>query len=262
MCLTGPLLTIQANMMTMPAFKISSLLLCSCCAMVYAHAEQDPPAMQAEQEAAASVNVQGIRDPDWKPYSAMLKGVGRFEEKHALAPVAELKFMLQPRRADVDMRALELRLESEDASVPIPLLEGNIFTLPAAPASHDAKAELTLNRKSGSVRWIPYVRSPASSDTRRRLGDLRLACEVHWAIDKDALPFAMRTTMAALGGPCNFVSSKGRYSFSEPQRIASATISFDGKTEAVPFKGQSFTPPLREQAWSDDSVIELQFENG
>lgn len=246
----------------MRALKISSLLLCSCCAMVNAHAGQDPPVLQAEQEAATSVNVKGIRDPDWKPYGAMLKGVSRFEEKHALAPVAELKFMLQPRRADVDMRALELRLDGEDVSVPIPLGENNIFTLPVYPGSHDAKAELTLNRKSGSVRWIPYVRSPASSDTRRRLGDLRLACEVHWAIDKETLPFAMRTTMAALGGPCNFVSAKGTYSFSEPQRIASATISFDGKTDAVPFKGQSFTPPLRDQAWSDDSVIELQFEDG
>ncbi|MEG2963879.1 MAG: hypothetical protein RR860_14420, partial [Janthinobacterium sp.] len=94
-----------------------------------------------------------------------------------------------------------------------------------------------------------------------RLGDLRLTCEVHWAIDKDTLPFAMRTAMGALGGPCNFVSEKGTYSFAEPQRIRSAMISFNGKSQPVPFSGTSFTPPLSDKQWSDDSVIELQFDH-
>ena len=213
------------------------------------------------QEAAASVNVKGMRDPDWKPYSAMLKGVKRFEEKHGLAPGAELRFILEPRRADVDMHAIALRLESDEAGMAIPLGERNIFSLPVGQGTLYEKAELTVNRKAGSVRWLPYIRSAASSDTIRRLGDLRLACEVHWAIDKDTLPFAMRTAMGALGGPCNFVSQKGTYSFAERRRIATATISFNGKSAPVPFSGASFTPPLREQDWSDDSVVELTFDN-
>ena len=215
----------------------------------------------SSQEAAASVNVKGMRDPDWKPYSAMLKGVKRFEEKHGLAPDAQLRFILEPRRADVDMHAIALRLESDEAGMAIPLGERNIFTLPVEPGPLYEKAELTVNRKAGSVRWIPYIRSAASSDTIRRLGDLRLACEVHWAIDKDTLPFAMRTAMGALGGPCNFVSQKGTYSFAEGRRITAATISHNGKSAPVPFSGASFTPPLREQDWSDDSVVELTFDS-
>lgn len=215
---------------------------------------------QAGQE-VASVNVKGIRDPDWKPYSAMLKGVERFEEKHALAPGAELKFILEPRRADVDMQAIALRLESDEAGMAIPLGERNIFSLPVGQGPLYEKVELTVNRKASSVRWIPYVRSAATSDTLRRLGDLRLACEVHWAIDKETLPFAMRTMMSAMGGPCNFVSQKGTYSFAEGRRITAATISFNGKSAPVPFSGHAFTPPLREQDWSDDSTIELTFDN-
>lgn len=244
-------------MMNMRA--IAGLLLCVCGAAVQARTDVEPAVEQAGPDAAASVNVKGIRDPDWKPYSAMLKGVKRFEEKHALAPGAELRFILEPRRADVDMHAIALRLESDDAGMAIPLGERNIFTLPVGQGPLYDKAELTLNRKAGSVRWIPYVRSAATSDTIRRLGDLRLACEVHWAIDKETLPFAMRTAMGALGGPCNFVSQKGTYSFAEPRRIAAATISFNGKSAPVPFSGSSFTPPLREQDWSDDSVLELTF---
>ncbi|MGK5047412.1 hypothetical protein ACQ4WP_16145 [Janthinobacterium sp. GB4P2] len=213
------------------------------------------------QDAAVSVSVKRIRDPDWKPYSAMLKGVKRFEEKHVLAPGAELRFILEPRRADVDMHAIALRLESDEAGTAIPLGERNIFTLPVEQGPLYEKAELTLNRKAGSVRWIPYIRSAATSDTTRRLGDLWLACEVHWTIDKETLPFAMRTAMSAFGGPCNFVSQKGTYSFSEPRRITGATISFNGKSAPVPFSVSSFTPPLREQDWSDDSVLELTFDN-
>ena len=240
---------------------IAGLMLCLYGAAVQAQADTAQATEPSAQDVAASVNVKGIRDPDWKPYSAMLKGVKRFEEKHGLAPGAQLRFILEPRRADVDMHDIALRLESDDAAMAIPLGERNIFTLPVEQGLLYEKAELTVNRKAGSVRWIPYVRSAAASDTLRRLGDLRLACEVHWAIDKDTLPFAMRTAMGALGGPCNFVSQKGTYSFSEPRRITAATISYNGKSAPVPFSGSSFTPPLREQDWSDDSVVELTFDN-
>jgi hypothetical protein len=71
----------------------------------------------------------------------------------------------------------------------------------------------------------------------------------------------MRTAKSALGGPCNFVSQKGTYSFAEARRIAAATISFNSNSAPVAFSGSSFTPPLREQDWDDDSTIELAFDN-
>ena len=117
------------------------------------------------------------------------------------------------------MHAIALRLESDEAGMAIQLGEGNIFSLPVVQGPLYEKAELTVNRKAGSVRWMPYIRSAATSDTIRRLGDLRLACEVHWAIDKETLHFAMRTAMSSMGGPCNFVSQKGTSAF--PHRGAS-----------------------------------------
>ena len=248
-------------MVTMRALKTGSLVMALCGTPLLACADAPPAGELPGQPATSSVDVKGIRDPDWKPYGAMLKGARRFGEMHALAPTAELRFILDPRRPDVDMTALQLRLESDEAGLAIPLEEKNTFSLPLEPGPLYAKADLTLNRKAGSVRWIPYIRSATASDTSRRLGDLRLTCEVHWAIDRDTLPFAMRTTLSALGGPCNFVSQKGTYSFTEPRRITGATISFNGNTAAVPFSGHAFTPPLREKEWSDDSVIELTFEN-
>ncbi len=189
----------------------------------------------------------------------MFKGVRRFEEKHDLAPTAALRFILVPRRSGVDMNALQVRLQGEEVSLEIPVHAGHTFSLPVEPALVRDKAELTLNRTAGSVRWLPFVRSATTTDTIRRMGDLRLACEVHWAIDKETLPFAARTAISALGGPCNFVSQMGTYSFFENRRILRATISLNGRTEPVPVSGYSFTPPLREQSWNNDSLIELQF---
>ena len=158
------------------------------------------------------------------------------------------------------MAGLQLKLEDGENSSAIPLNDMNVFTLPVEQSLLKTKAELSINRKAGSVRWMPYVRSAATTDTTRRMGDLRLACEVHWAIDKETLPFAMRNTFSALGGPCNFVSAKGSYSFAEAKRIISATITYKGRSERMPVDGNWFTPPLRDENWGDDSLIELEFE--
>ncbi len=235
------------------------LLVCLVCIPAQAADGAHEQTAQSEPDADSVIHVKGIRDPDWKPYSAMLKGVRRFEEKHDLAPTAELRFILVPRRSGVDMNALQVRLQGDDVTVEIPVNAEHTFSLPVEPALVQDKAELTLNRTAGSVRWLPYVRSATTTDTVRRMGDLRLACEVHWAIDKETLPFAARTAISALGGPCNFVSQKGTYSFFENRRILRATISLNGRTEPVPVSGYAFTPPLREQRWNNDSLIELQF---
>ena len=235
---------------------VSLLLLC--CTLKVSGAVTPEDGVVSVASEAPAVIVKGIRDPDWKSYSAMLKGVEKFREKNT-SPTAKLQFMLVPRRPDVDMDGLELMLEGDQTRIAIPLERGNIFALPVDKRELYAKAELTINRKAGSVKWLPYVRSAATTTTMRRLGDLRVACEVHWAIDKETLPFAARTTISALGGPCNFISKRGSYSFSEAQPIVSATITFSGKSELIPVSNFSFTPPLRDSRWRDESIVELHF---
>lgn len=225
-----------------------------------AAAESAPSPTAAPPAPGASVEVAGVRDPDWKPYRSMLEGVKTFEEKHALAPRAALRFVLIPRRADVDMDGLVLRLGTDEEGREIPLDADKVFALPVDPALAEAGAELTANRRAGSLRWLPHVRSPDLPAGVRRLGDLRLACEVHWSIDRETLPFAMRSMIGMLGGPCGFVSSKGTYSFHEPRRLRAAVIVSGDRREAVPVSGYWYTPPLRDRSWDDDSLVELESE--
>ena len=164
----------------MHATKLLSLLLVYFfCVPTKASISPQEQGAQSDLVTSSVINLKGVRDPDWKPYSAMVKGVRRFEEKHDLAPAAELRFILVPRRSGVDMNALQLRLQGGEVSLDIPLNADNIFILPVEPELVQDKAELTLNRTAGSVRWLPYVKSSTTTDTVRRLGDLRLACEVH-----------------------------------------------------------------------------------
>lgn len=95
----------------MYATKLLSLLLVYFfCVPTKASTSPQEQGAQSDLVTSSVINVKGVRDPDWKPYSAMVKGVRRFEEKHDLAPAAELRFILVPRRSGVDMNALQLRL--------------------------------------------------------------------------------------------------------------------------------------------------------
>ena len=72
-----------SDMITMRALQTASLLVSLCCSSALAQADNPQPMAPSTEEATSSVNIKGIRDPDWKPYSAMLKGVHRFEEKRS-----------------------------------------------------------------------------------------------------------------------------------------------------------------------------------
>jgi hypothetical protein len=242
------------------ALKLNSallLMLVQCHALAQA-GETAPPAAAADQ-AVTAVHVAGMRDPAWKPYRYMLNGVAAFEEKHALAPTAPLRFVLQRWRPDVSMEGLSLTLSAENVDIPIPLAADNTFVLPVDEQAKNAGAELQLNRKMGSVHWFPYIRSAGLKPGQRRLGDLRLECETIWAIDYETIPFAARNMIRAFGGPCGW--SKGRFSFHEAQPIVSATLVSGERRLALPVSASAYeyTPPLHDKSWNDESVVELAF---
>jgi hypothetical protein len=206
-----------------------------------------------------TVQVSGVRDPDWKTYANMLKGVQAFEEKHRLAPGAPLRFILLPRRPDVVMRGLALKLENDTVRIPVELAADYTFELPRNQEAADAGADLTLNRKAKSVKWHPHIRSAGLLPSQRRLGDLRLECEMLWATDKATLPLAMRAMVGLAGGPCG--ASRLTFWFDEPKRLASATLVAGERRLALQLAGggMMFLPPLHDRSWSDDSLVELEF---
>lgn len=224
--------------------------------------QQNKTAIEDKAVVAQAVEVNGIKDQDWKRYRVMLNGLDAFEKHHALAPNAVQKFILRPRQADVQLTGVTLRLASDDYSLPIPLAEDGTFSLPRDAKAKEQDSELLINRKKALFRWWPYVRSPQLTVNQRRLGDLRLECEMFWAVNYDDAPFFLRNLVRAFGGPC--ASKKVAISFPvDFQGIKSATLIQGERRLVLPLdaKMSSFSAPLFDQSFADDAIIEIDYED-
>jgi hypothetical protein len=221
---------------------------------------ESPPAAQVLADAPSqSVVVSSVRDPDWKSYPVMLKGMDAFSAHHQLAPQASLHFALSARHRDVIMKGITLRIESNETTIPVPIAEDGTFILPRDPKAAQEKAELVLNRKKGELRWRPDIHTPQLPENVRRLGDLRLECEVLWAVEKDAMSFFDRNTTRLLGGMC--ASASVYVQFGVPRPVRAATL-VSGERRAPILVGKnhnSFTPPLHDRSWPDDALIEFDY---
>jgi hypothetical protein len=113
-----------------------------------------------------------------KSYRKMVKGMDLFEKLHALAPAASLRFKLLPRKHDTDMKGIVLEVLGDSVDIPVPVAPDGTFTLERNAQALAEDAVVTPNRKSRSMTWRTEIRTPGLPPDTRRLGDLRLECEV------------------------------------------------------------------------------------
>lgn len=214
---------------------------------------------QPTSEAMPSVEVKQLKAPEWRPYRAMLKGATAYDKYRALAPQAPFRLKLNLRKAGRDIAAVTLKVVGSDSEVGIPIASDGSFELPRLSEAGYRNAELVVNQKKAenAVGWGPFIRTPGLELDTRRLGDLRLECEIQWAIDQDEMSFVARNAFKMIGGPCN--SSRFQMSFQAPRRIDSASVRTTGRKQAliVQRNGASFVAPLHDKSWPDDALIDL-----
>lgn len=207
---------------------------------------------------AQQVEVTGTRDPELKSYRHMLAGLDAFEKHHSLAPKADLRFLLRPQQPDVSLEGIRLSITGKDTDIDLPVDAQGMFSLPRSQPAADEDAAMVVNRKKGSFRWAPSVHSPGVPEGARRLGDLRLECEVRWGVEYEELPFMMRNLFRLAGGPCN--SSHISVNFPAPPGAESFTMLRGDKMLTKPVvkdkAGRAFfTPPLDDDWWPDDQMV-------
>jgi hypothetical protein len=214
-------------------------------------------AQDLPDQPAAVISVVAVRHPDWKPYLRLYKGAQAFSEHQALAPQAKLRWRLRAKSAGTSMADLELQLVSGDSALPIALDKNGTFELPEVPAGLAHHYELRLNKKKDLFGWEPYIHSPGYGQDKVRLGDLRLTCEVSWAIEQDDMPFLLRSGLKLMGGPCT--STQGTVDFGLDRRIGAAELRMGERTLSVfgQRAGPIIIPPLADKSWPDDSEIWL-----
>ena len=140
------------------------------------------PAAIAQQKAALpSVDVSGSsqRESVEKSYRKMLRGMELFERlRPSMAPNATLRFRVLQRKPGVNLDHLELAILGRDIEIPIDVAPDRTFTLPRDRRAEAADAVVSPNRRKLTMTWRADVRTPGLPPGTRRLGDLRLECQV------------------------------------------------------------------------------------
>ncbi|WP_141753149.1 MULTISPECIES: hypothetical protein [unclassified Duganella] len=225
-----------------------------------AGAQQAPD--EQETEAVPTVEVSGIKHPELRSYRNLLAGLDTFEREHKLAPHADtLRFILKPQQPGAVIDGVTLRIAGGDTDIAVPVAADGGFVLPRSQAADDDNADLVLNRKRGTFSGKPEIRSANVPATMRRLGDIRLECQVMIAIAKKEINFAMRAVATvALGGGDWCASPRVHYGTPAPWPSDSATLVHGQRREQIsPGRHQKyFALPIQDASWPDDTLIEFQ----
>jgi hypothetical protein len=217
---------------------------------------------ETSPEVTSQVTVSGSKDPDWKPYRKMLDGLDAFDKYHALAPSAELKFILRPQQPNLNVADLKLRIVGDSTNIDLPIADDHTFSVPRVELAAKDDADLRLSSKKGLFRWRPDIHTGGLPAGARRLGDLRLECEVRWAVDKFDVSFIQLAYLAPLGGACH--TSRSRIFYTNALPIAGVTLVSGTRREKLPAERLSvkdptrYAPPVHDQSWPDDTLVEFE----
>jgi hypothetical protein len=238
-------------------------------AAVLASATMPALAADMDKEEAAKVHINAMKDPELKNYRAIMAGLDKFDQLHALAPaIPQLRFQFEGKRMLIDGQLPAARIAADDFSIPLTPDQDRRLTIPRSQAAYDAKAELVLNRKKSEARVEAYVRTPGLPDNQYRMGDVRLDCQVKVAIGKEEIPFwanAMINTLLLTTDWCSWfkgATPKGgdrNWSHKATAKLSAATLRDGERSLALKVDGKNFRLPIGDTSWSNDAIVELEF---
>ena len=244
--------------MQLPRFFLLASL-CTCLLPAMAQELAAAPGDTARQEMQPVVDVQGTRHPDLRPYRTMLKGLDAYADHQRLAPGAPLRFMLFPATPQARLDGVTLHLSADNLSIPVPLAADGGFTLTRDKTAYDANADLVSNKKRDTLRWRADIHTPGLPQNVRRLGDLRLECEIRWAVEQDDLPFVRRKLFRLAGGPCH--SSLIHVPFPVFRKLLAVQARSGERTLDIRVTDdrQRYVPPLHDLSWEDDTLLTITY---
>ena len=233
-----------------------------------------------------AVVVSALKNPVDKSYRRMAEGMALFEKRRHLAPRAELRFKLLPRNRATRMDDIELEIVGDSFALPVALAPDHTFALRREPRALRENASVRPNRRAGSMTWRAEIRTPGLPPGTRRLGDLRLECEVGMqaGLISNYRPFLLRLLDPFLReGPEYCQRSVPRYLFFADQPIFGVKLVSGDRIENLPvdllYGGASGDPqwkedlpycdcevlvdyayflPLGDASWPDDTLVSFE----
>ena len=240
----------------------------------------------SSQDAPAKVTVTATRDPVDKSYRKMIAGIERFERNQALAPQATLRFQLLPRLPTTRLDGITLRVVGDTVALPVPVAPDHTFTLDRNSQALREDAALIASSKTSTLTWRAQVRSPNVPPGMRRLGDLRLECQVGveaGLLSNNANVFAWLGEL--LTDPDRVcASADGNYLFFAERPLFGVTLRDGARIETLQFSmlyaggtqtpdtlpfcdcqvllDRSYYAPIWDRRWSDDTLVEFDYMDG
>jgi hypothetical protein len=226
------------------------------------------------------------KDSVEKSYRKMIRGMDLFERLHSMAPNASLRFKLLPRRRDTNMKGIVLEVVGDSVEIPVPVAQDNTFTLERNQQGLAENAVVTPNRKSRSMTWRTEIRTPGLPPNTRRLGDLRLECQVGLEAD------LVSNTRSVIGRIANALSDAlgycerkdARYLFFADRPLFSVALVAGQRREILPIDklyaaasddpglpqdlpycdcevlvDRTYFLPLGDHSWPDDARVEFEY---
>lgn len=217
------------------------------------------PAPPDDSQTLAPVEVTGFKDAARIRYERLLDGAATFARYQARAPAAALRFEVRD-RAPEPRPALVVKLEIDDRLLGLDLDKEGRFVLPGRDVAGPGEGEVVSNRRSGQLRIYASVRSPGTTPHDRRLGDLRVECEVLWTIYRSEASFVVRNAVDLVGGICR--SSVISVGMPSARKLSAATLVSGDRTDALKLTSTAmgYLAPLHDTSWPDDARVQLTDE--
>jgi hypothetical protein len=236
--------------------------------------------------ALAQVTVTAIRDPVSKSYRQIVRGMEVFEQKKALAPQAELRFKLLPRKKETRMDQVQVDVVGDSFTLPVDVAPDRTFTLPRDAKALQEDASVRPNRRSQTMTWRAEIRSPGVPAGMRRLGDLRLECEVGMAAELVSNRTKIQKWLDSMSGLQNYCqrTTDNYYLFFADRPLFGVTLVSGDRRLPLPverlYNGMSDHPtvkselpncdcevlvdrtfdlPLGDKSWPDDTLVEFEY---
>ena len=234
----------------------------------------------------SGIVVTALRNPVDKSYRRMVKGMELFEQMHAMAPGASLRYKLLPRTPGTTVDAVAVQIVGDSFEVPVTVQPDRTFTLERDEKALREDASVRSDRRAGSMTWRAEVRTPGLPPNARRLGDLRLECRVGMqaGLVSRYPSFLGRLMEAMLDTPelCN--ERRAPYLFFAERPLFGVTLRAGARSEALSVRqlyagitrgetapedipycdckallDRAYFVPLGDRSWPDDTLVELEY---
>ncbi len=240
----------------------------------------------ASQPSAAkqtTVTISTTRNPVDKSYRDMVAGMKLFEAKQHLHPGATLRFKLLPRQYETKMDGISMKIVGDSFSIPVTLADDQTFTIPINQKALDEDASVNTNRAAGSMTWRVEIRTPNLPRNTRRLGDLRMECEVGLEANLTSSENKVLNTLRKNANWCSPTTGRSGYFFFADIPIFNVTLNHNGRRESLPVNylysdlssaaakpdfsdkdcavllDRTYFLPLGDKSWPDDTLVEFEY---